>query len=110
MVSRFQAVATQLKVRLLTPSEDRNRVCHFIACVHDMIDHALQNVSNSDIVGIIIQNQVNRNVKAIGTRVRWKHQFSRDILCSVFEEVSCSNTRYALWTRRLFPCNLSICQ
>jgi len=58
-------VTTQLTVRLLSPSDDIDRVSHFLASVYDLFDHALQNVVVSDMVGITIQNEVNQYDKTI---------------------------------------------
>jgi hypothetical protein len=43
--SRFNAVGTQLTVRLVPPNEgeDSNPMSHFFARVSDLFEHALQN-------------------------------------------------------------------
>jgi len=46
-------------VRLLPPSNNVDPVNHFLASVNDLFEHVLQNVSDSDIVGLTIHNQVN---------------------------------------------------
>ena len=53
---RFNAVGTQLTVRMLPPLDDTDPVNHFLASVNDLFEHALQNVSDSHMVGITIQN------------------------------------------------------
>jgi len=65
---RFNAVGTQLTVRLLPPSEgeESNSTSHFLANVSDLFEYALQNCEDSDMVGIIISNEDNINDKAIG--------------------------------------------
>jgi len=68
---RYNAVGTQLTVRLLPPSDNGDTVGHFLASVNDFSEYALQNVSDSDMVGITIQNQVNHN-KPIGISCRRK--------------------------------------
>ena len=73
---RFSAVRTQLTVRLLPPAEDTDPVSHFLASVKDMFEHALQNVSDRDMVVITIQNEVNQNYKPIGISFRPKDQLS----------------------------------
>jgi len=60
---RFNDVGTQHTVRLLPPSDDGDPVSNFLASMNDLFDHTLQNVSDSDMVGITIQNQVNQNEK-----------------------------------------------
>ena len=52
-------MGTQLTVHLLPPSDedDTDPVSHFLASVNDLFEHALQNASNSDMVGITIQNK-----------------------------------------------------
>ena len=47
---RFNAVGTQLTVRLQPPSSEENPVSHFLASVQDLFQHALQDVSDSDMV------------------------------------------------------------
>ena len=93
-------MGTQLTVRLLPPSDDIGPVNHFLASVNDLFDHvndlfghALQNLGDSDIVGITIQNEVNQNDKPIGISFRRKDQLSGDVIRSVFEKVSQSNSR-----------------
>jgi len=63
---RYNAVGRQLTVRLIHPSDNSNPVAHFLASVNDLFEHALRDVDASDMVGITIQNQVNRNGKPIG--------------------------------------------
>ena len=91
---RFGAVGTQLTVRLLPPSDDDDTVNHFVACVNDLFEYALQNVSDSDMVGMTIQNRLNQNDKPIGTSFRRKDQLSGDVVGNVFEKISQSNSRF----------------
>ena len=49
---RFRAVGTQLTMPLLPPSEDTDPVRYFLASVNDLFEHALQNASDSVMVGI----------------------------------------------------------
>ena len=60
----------------------------------DIFKHALKNVSDSDLVGITIQNQANQNEKPIGISFRRKDQLSGDVIWSVFVKVSQSNSRF----------------
>ena len=56
--------------------------------------HLLQNLSDSDMVGITIQNHVNQNDKPTGNSFRRKDQLAGDVIWSVFEKVSQSNSRF----------------
>ena len=91
---RFNAVGFQLTVRMQPPPDGANPVSHFLACVNDLFEHALQGVSDSDMVGITIQNEFKQNDKPIGISFRRKDRLSGDVLCSVFEKVAQSNSRY----------------
>jgi len=63
--------------------------------VNDVIVHALRNVGNSDMVGMTIHNQVNQNDNPIGISFRRRDQLSADVIWSVFEKVSQSNSRFS---------------
>ena len=76
-----------------SPSNNSNLVAHFLASVNDLFKPALRNVHDSDMVGIKIQNQINPNDIPIGISFRRKDHLSVDMLWSVFEKVSHSNTR-----------------
>jgi len=78
--NRFNAIGTQLIVRLLPPSNNdaRDPVSHFLASVKDLFEHALRNLSDSDMVGITIQNRVNQNDMPIGISFRRKDQLAGD--------------------------------
>jgi len=82
-------MGTQLVVRLLPPSNARDPVSHFLASVNELFEHALQNLSDSDVVGITIQNRVNQNDKPIG--IRREDQLAGDVIWSLVETVSQSN-------------------
>jgi len=58
---RFNAVGTQSTVCLLPLSTNVDRVIHSLASVKDLFQHALQNASDSDMVGMIIHNQMNQS-------------------------------------------------
>jgi len=83
---RYNAVWTQLTVRLLPPEDNSNPVGHFLASVNELFDYALQDVSDDGMVGITIQNQVNQNDKPIGISFRRKYQLSGEVIWSVFEK------------------------
>jgi len=74
--------------------DDDDPVNHFVASVNDLFHYALQNVSDSDMLEMTIQNHVNHNDKPIGTSFRRKDQLSGDVVWSVFEKVSQSNSRF----------------
>ena len=71
----------------------RYPVSHFIASVNDLFEHALQNLSDSD-MGIKIQNRLNHNDKPIGISLRCKDQLAGDVIWSVFEKVTQSISRF----------------
>ena len=85
---RFNAVGTQLTMRMQPHPDEENPVSCFLASMNDLFKHALQGVSDSDMVGITIQNEMNQNDKAIGMSFTRKDQLSGDVIWSVFEKVS----------------------
>jgi len=93
---RYNDVGTQLTVRLLPPppADNSDPLGHFIASVNELFEYALQDMGDSDMLGITIQNQVNQNEKAIGISFRRKDQLSGEVIWSVFEKVSQSNSRF----------------
>jgi len=54
----------------------------------------LQDLNESDVVGMTIQNQVNLKDKPIGISFRRKDQLSRQLVWNAFEKVSRSNSRF----------------
>jgi len=91
---RFNAVGTKITVRLLPLSNNVVPVTHFQTRVNNLFEHVLQNVNDSDKVGMTIHNQVNQSDKPIGFSFRLKDQLSADVIWSVFETVSQSNSRF----------------
>jgi len=91
---RYNAVGRQFTVLLIPPSHNTNPVAHFLASVNDLIEHALRDVDDCDMVGMTFQNQVNQTDKPIVISFRRKDQFSADVKWSVFEQVSQSNSRF----------------
>jgi len=91
---RYNAVGRQLTVRLIPPSDNTNPVAHFLASVNDLIEHALRDVGVSDMLAMTIQNQVKQNHKTIAINFRRKDQLSGDVMWSVLEKVSQSNSRF----------------
>ena len=62
--------------------------------MNDLLECALRDMSESDMVGINIQNQVNQNDKPIGISFRSKDQLAGDVIWSVFERIAHSNSRF----------------
>jgi len=91
---RYNAVGRQITARLKTASENSDPLTHFPASVNDVFGHVLLDVGDRDMVGITIRNQVNQNDKPIGINFRRKYQLSADVIWSVFEKVSQSNSRF----------------
>ena len=79
---------------LISTSDKSDPVAHFLANVNNLFGHALRDVDDTDMVGITIQNQVNQNNKPIGINFRRKNQLSGDVIWSVFEKASQSNSRF----------------
>jgi len=90
---RYNAVGTQLTVPLLPPADNSDPVGHFLARLNELFEYALQDVSDGDMVGITIQNQVNQIDKPIGISFRRKDQLSGEVIWGVFEKLSQSNAR-----------------
>ena len=92
---RFNTTGTQLTVRLNPPTiPDTNPVDHFLASVKDLFEHVLQDVGDTDMVGIATHNECNQNDKPIGISFRRRDQLSVDAIWSVFEKVTQSNSRF----------------
>jgi len=90
----FNATGTQLEVRLLPPPDNSNPVSHFLASLNDLFRHALQNLNESDMVGITIQNRENQNDKPIRVTFRRKDQLAADVTQYLVQKVSQSNARF----------------
>jgi len=91
---RFNSAGTQITVRLLPPSYNVDPLNHFQASVNDFFENVLQNMSDSDMVGMTIHNDVNQSDKPIGISFRRKDQLSGDVIWSVYEKVAQSNSRF----------------
>jgi len=96
---RYNAVGTQITARILPPADNSDPVGHFLASVNELFEYALQDVSDSDMVGITIRNRVNQNDKAIGISFRRKDQLSGEVIWSVFEKCHSSILDLTPWTR-----------
>jgi hypothetical protein len=92
---RFNAVGTQLTVRLAPPPEEEGTdpVTHFLNSMTELFEYALLNSNDSDMVGITIHNEVNQNDKPIGISFRRKYQLSGDVVWSVLEKIRRSRIR-----------------
>ena len=91
---RFNTTGTQLTVRLNPPTApDANPVDHFLASVNDLFEHVLQDVGDTDMVGIAIHNESNPKDKPMGLSIRRRHQLLVDAIWSVFD-VTQSNSRF----------------
>jgi len=60
-------------------------------------------------VGITIQNQVIQNDRPIGISFKWKDQLSADVIWSVFEKVSHSNSTFNALDTLVLTCIRSGC-
>jgi hypothetical protein len=76
-------MGAQLVVRLLPPSDSTDPASHFVDSLNDLFRHALQNLSESDMVGITIQNRENQNDNPIGISFRRKDQLAADVILSL---------------------------
>ena len=93
---RFNAVGTELIVRLLPPAvgDDSDAITHFKASVNDLFEYALRDVDDSEMVGNTIRNEINLLDKPIGISSRRKDQLSDEVIWSVFSKGAQSNARY----------------
>jgi len=91
---RYNTVGRRLTVCSIPRSDNTNPVAHFLPSVNDLIEHALRDVDDSDMVGMTIQNQVNQNDKSIQISFRRKDQLSAGVIWSGFQKVSQSNSRF----------------
>jgi hypothetical protein len=62
--------------------------------VNEMFEHVLQDVQDSAMVGAAIRNEINQCDKTIGISLRRRDQISGNVIWSVFEKVSQSNSRF----------------
>jgi len=85
---RFNATGSQLVVRLLPPSDATDHVSNFLGRLNDLFRHTLQNLNESDRVGITIQNRENQNEERIGISFRRKDQLAADVILYLVQKVS----------------------
>jgi len=81
-------------VRLIPLSDNSDPVAHCVTRVNDVFEHAIRDVDDSVMIGMTIQNQVNQNDNPNFISFRRKDQLSGDVIWSVFESVSQSNSRF----------------
>jgi hypothetical protein len=92
---RFGTVGKQFTVLLNPPSDlDLNPIDHFLASINELFEHVLHDVQYSDMVGVAIRNEVNQSDKPIGLSFRRRDQISGDVIWSVLEKVTQSNSRF----------------
>jgi hypothetical protein len=85
----------QIELRLNPPTDPNpNHVDHLLASVSELFEHVLQDVQDSDVVGIAISNEINQTVKPKGISFRRRFQISGNVIWSFFEKVSQSNSRF----------------
>ena len=82
-------------MRLNTPTDpNTNPTDNFLASVNDLFENMLQDVGDADMVGVDFHNKVNQSDRPIGISFRQRNQLSGDVIWSVFEKVSQSNSRF----------------
>jgi hypothetical protein len=92
---RFGTFGTQFTVRLNPPNDlNPNPVDNFLTSVAELFEHVLQDVQDSDLVGIAIRNEIIQSDKPIGFSFRRRDQILGKVIWSVFEKVSQSNSRF----------------
>jgi hypothetical protein len=93
---RFNAQGTQLTIRLLPPPDDSNidPITHFESSMNALFNYTLRNVDDSDMVGVVIQNENTQTDKPIGFSFRRKDQLSTEVIWRLFEKVTQSNARF----------------
>ena len=80
-------------MRLNSPTDrDSNPVDHFLASVNDLLEHIFEDVGDADMVGVAIHNEVNQSDRLIGVSFRRRDQLPGEVIWSVSEKVSQSNS------------------
>jgi hypothetical protein len=92
---RFGTVGRQFTV-LLNPTSDldHNPIDHFLTSINDLFEHVLHDVQDSDMVWVAIRNEVNQSDKPIGLSFRRREQISGNVIWSVLQKVTQSNSRF----------------
>ena len=81
-------------VRLLPPYDTTDPVSHFLATLNNLFPHKFKNLSECDMVGITLQNRKNQVDRPIGISFRRKDQLTADVILSLVQKVSQSNSRF----------------
>jgi hypothetical protein len=69
-------------------------ITHFESCVGALFENALKNIGDSDMVGLVIQNENNEKDKPIGFSFRRNDQLSVEVIWKLFEKVAQSNSKF----------------
>ena len=92
---RFNTIGTQMTVRLNPPTDrEINPVDNFLASLNDLLEHALQDVEDADMVLVAIHNEVIQSDRPIGISFRRRDKLPVDAILSAFEKVTESDTRF----------------
>jgi hypothetical protein len=67
---------------------------HFIDTINEILDYAMYDREDSDMVGFTINNDHNVVDRAVGISLRRKDQLSAEATWAVFEKVIHSNARF----------------
>jgi hypothetical protein len=62
--------------------------------MNDLFEYALRDFTNSDMVGLSFNNEVNVEDKTIVLSFRRKDQLTADVIWNVFQKVTQSNSRF----------------
>ena len=84
---RYNAEGRELTVRLTVLPPSSTAAGHFNDSMDALFEYFLRDLQASDMVGISIDNADNQQDRSIGLSFRRRHQISRDVPCSVFEEI-----------------------
>jgi hypothetical protein len=92
---RFGTVGKQFTIHLNPPSDlDLNQIDKFLASINDLFEHVLHDVQDSDMVWVAIRNEVNQSDKPMGLSFRRRDQISGDVIWSILEKMTQSNSRF----------------
>jgi hypothetical protein len=91
---RFNAEGRELTVRLTAPPSTSTAARHFADSVDEVFEYSLRDLQPDDMVGISIHNADNQQDRPVGLSFRRRDQISREVLWSVFENVTQSNAQY----------------
>jgi hypothetical protein len=91
----FNAQGIQLKVRLLPPPVEGNPdpISHFESSVNSF-GYALQNIEDSDMVGLVIQNENTQKDKSVWFVFRRKDKLSVEVIWNLFKKVVQFNAKF----------------